>query len=118
MLKPDKTTVFYDGGCPLCRREIDHYRRIDPTGRIRLSLVIIRPQAKATGRTALVGLLTPRGMIRNLTPTGVGAVIAENFLFRQQLQIVARSRQRAGSHKRICQAALPASKHLIPQIAR
>ncbi len=35
MLKPDKTTVFYDGGCPLCRREIDHYRRIDPTGRIR-----------------------------------------------------------------------------------
>jgi predicted DCC family thiol-disulfide oxidoreductase YuxK len=34
MLKPDKTTVFYDGGCPLCRREIDHYRRIDLTGRM------------------------------------------------------------------------------------
>jgi len=22
-------TVLYDGGCPLCSREIDHYRRID-----------------------------------------------------------------------------------------
>jgi predicted DCC family thiol-disulfide oxidoreductase YuxK len=24
-----KPVVFYDGGCPLCRREISHYRRID-----------------------------------------------------------------------------------------
>mgnify|MGYP001814236524 CR=1 FL=1 len=27
--------VFYDGACPLCRREIDHYRRIDRAGRLR-----------------------------------------------------------------------------------
>ncbi|TVQ71569.1 MAG: DUF393 domain-containing protein [Chromatiaceae bacterium] len=26
--------VFYDGGCPLCRREIGHYRRLDKAGRV------------------------------------------------------------------------------------
>lgn len=24
-----KTAMFYDGGCPLCSREVAHYRRID-----------------------------------------------------------------------------------------
>ena len=23
--------MFYDGGCPLCRREVGHYRRLDST---------------------------------------------------------------------------------------
>ena len=27
--------VFYDGACPLCAREIAHYRRIDSAGRLR-----------------------------------------------------------------------------------
>ncbi len=31
---PRRTRMFYDGGCPLCRREVAHYRRLDPTGRV------------------------------------------------------------------------------------
>ncbi|NCA70370.1 MAG: DUF393 domain-containing protein [Sphingobacteriia bacterium] len=29
-----RLTAFYDGGCPLCSKEIAHYRRIDRTGAI------------------------------------------------------------------------------------
>ena len=28
------TTMFYDGSCPLCRREVAHYRRLDRAGRV------------------------------------------------------------------------------------
>lgn len=27
-MKTQELTVLYDGGCPLCSREIDHYRRL------------------------------------------------------------------------------------------
>ncbi len=31
----NQTTMFYDGGCPLCRREVGHYRRLDVDSRVR-----------------------------------------------------------------------------------
>ena len=29
-----KTTMFYDGGCPMCMRGVEHYRRMDWAGRL------------------------------------------------------------------------------------
>lgn len=29
-----KTLMFYDGGCPLCSREVTHYRRLDTAQRL------------------------------------------------------------------------------------
>ena len=43
--------VFYDGGCPLCRREIEHYRRIDRQQR--LVWVDITRQSDALRRNGL-----------------------------------------------------------------
>jgi predicted DCC family thiol-disulfide oxidoreductase YuxK len=35
MSTDDRPTMYYDGGCPLCRREVAHYRRLDSDARVR-----------------------------------------------------------------------------------
>lgn len=41
---PVKPLVFYDGGCPLCRREIAHYQRIDRDRRLEWIDISREPQ--------------------------------------------------------------------------
>lgn len=44
--------VFYDGGCPLCRREISFLRRLDRRGRIRCTDISSQDfQAEDYGKT-------------------------------------------------------------------
>jgi predicted DCC family thiol-disulfide oxidoreductase YuxK len=40
-----KTTMFFDGGCPLCNREVAHYRRLDRRGSIRWVDITSQPEA-------------------------------------------------------------------------
>ncbi len=54
---PVRPMVFYDGGCPLCRREIAHYRRIDSAERLRWVDALKKP-----GTLAEHGLSLERAM--------------------------------------------------------
>ena len=49
--------VFYDGSCPLCRREIAHYRRIDAAGGLRWVDAVKQP-----GMLEKHGLSLPQAM--------------------------------------------------------
>ena len=40
-----KPAIFFDGGCPLCRREVSHYRRLDRGGRVRWIDIASDPEA-------------------------------------------------------------------------
>jgi predicted DCC family thiol-disulfide oxidoreductase YuxK len=45
--EPNRPQVFYDGGCPLCRREIDHYRRLDRDERVEWVDILQAPESLA-----------------------------------------------------------------------
>lgn len=51
--------TFFDGGCPLCSREIAHYRKIDRAGRVRWVDITQEPNALAAA-----GLDLPTAMRR------------------------------------------------------
>ncbi len=45
-----KPVVFYDGNCPLCRREIEHYKRLDRAAKVEWLDIWQRPELlKAQG---------------------------------------------------------------------
>jgi len=40
-----RPTVFYDGDCPLCRREISHYRRVDRANKLHWVDAVNEPES-------------------------------------------------------------------------
>ena len=55
---PSRPMVFYDGGCPLCRREIAHYRRIDSVARLRWVDALSEPETLARHALSLEQAMT------------------------------------------------------------
>lgn len=45
----DRTTVYYDGSCPLCRTEIDFMRRRDRDGRVEFADIAADPSVLPEG---------------------------------------------------------------------
>jgi predicted DCC family thiol-disulfide oxidoreductase YuxK len=45
--RPTKPRLFYDGECPLCRREVAHYRRLDRVGRVEWIDITREPEVLA-----------------------------------------------------------------------
>ncbi len=66
-----RLTTYYDGGCPLCSKEIAHYRRIDRARRIRW--IDITAQSDALRE---VGLDIATAMRRLHVWTGDGRLIS------------------------------------------
>jgi predicted DCC family thiol-disulfide oxidoreductase YuxK len=77
-LQGQRSTVFFDGGCPMCRREIAHYQRLDDTGRIRWLDIHQEPDAVAevgvSWETAMQRLHVRSGS--GVLHTGVPAFVA------------------------------------------
>lgn len=58
-LTRERPVVFYDGSCPLCSREINHYRRLDQANRIQWLDI-----AEGPGTTTPFGLPWEQAMQR------------------------------------------------------
>lgn len=72
----DKTTMFYDGGCPLCRREVGHYQQLDKAKRIRWIDIDTRPESLQT-----VGIEPVDAMRRLHVLTSEGEIVRGTHAF-------------------------------------
>jgi len=66
-----RPVFFYDGGCPLCRREVAHYRRLDRAGAVDWVDLLAAPQ-----RLRQAGLDTRRAMARLHVIDGDGRLLS------------------------------------------
>jgi len=73
-----KLHVYYDGDCPLCRREIAHYSRIDRDGAVNFVNVAARPDAGEG-----VGVSCSMAMKRMYASDETGAVFHSAAAFAQ-----------------------------------
>ncbi len=74
----DRLTVFYDGACPLCRREIDFYRR--RKGAQSLDWVDV---SDSDGETVAPGLTKAEAMARFHVKRGDGQLASGGLAFAQ-----------------------------------
>lgn len=76
--EPHQLTVFYDGACPLCRREIDFYQRRDAARSIDWVDV-----SRCAGETVVPGLTKAEAMARFHVKRADGQLASGGLAFAQ-----------------------------------
>jgi len=71
-----KTVVWFDGSCPICRREVGHYRRIDRRSRINFIDLSHDP-----GLLNALGVATGEGMRRLHAMRSDGVIVDGAYAF-------------------------------------
>jgi predicted DCC family thiol-disulfide oxidoreductase YuxK len=71
-----RTTMYYDGDCPLCRREVAHYRRIDRAGRVRWLDIATDPE-----ELQALGVSRPEAMARLHVREANGRLVSGAWAF-------------------------------------